>query len=174
MARESLAEARRSVWNLRAPALERGDLSDALRGLAARPFHPETSVSFAQRGEPWPLPPSVESALLRVGQEALANIAKHAQATEANILIEYAADAVALQISDNGIGLDTRTALASPVAPGAWGGFGLLGMRERLAALGGDLEIISRGGTQVRAVVPRESTQHSGVGRQNDISSSVS
>jgi signal transduction histidine kinase len=155
MAREALAEARRSVWNLRAPALERGDLADALRGLAARPFHPETSVSFAQHGEPWPLPPSIESALLRVGQEALANIAKHAQATEANILIEYASDTVALQISDNGIGLDTSTALASPVLPGAWGGFGLLGMRERLAALGGDLEITSQGGTQVRAIVPR-------------------
>src|SRR6266545_1865570 len=155
MAREALAEARRSVWNLRAPALERGDLADALRGLAAQPFHPETSVSFEQHGEPWPLPPSIESALLRVGQEALANIAKHAHATQANIMIEYVADAVALQINDNGIGLDTSTALASPMLPGAWGGFGLLGMRERLAALGGELQITSHGGTQVRATVPR-------------------
>ena len=57
MAREALAEARRSVWNLRAPALERGDLSDALRGLASRPIRPETTTSFEQRGEPWPLPP---------------------------------------------------------------------------------------------------------------------
>src|SRR4051812_17505419 len=75
MARESLAEARRSVWNLRAPALERGDLSDALRGLASRPIRPETSASFEQRGEPWPLPPGIESALLRVSQEALVNVA---------------------------------------------------------------------------------------------------
>ncbi len=155
MARESLAEARRSVWNLRAPALERGDLADALRGLAARPYRPETSVSFEQHGEPWPLPPGIESALLRVTQEALANVAKHAQATQANIVIEYVADAVALQISDNGIGLDAGMLLASPIAAGAWGGFGLLGMRERLAALGGDLEITSQAGTQVRAVVPR-------------------
>jgi signal transduction histidine kinase len=63
---KSLAEARRSVWNLRAPALERGDLSDALRGLASRPIRPETSASFEQCGDPWPLPAGVESALLRV------------------------------------------------------------------------------------------------------------
>src|SRR6266545_5470807 len=71
MAREALAEARRSVWNLRAPALAHGDangdgqsLGDALRSLATRPIHPQVSASFEQRGEPWPLTPGVESALL--------------------------------------------------------------------------------------------------------------
>src|SRR6266545_6330167 len=81
MARESLAEARRSVWNLRAPALERGDLADALRSLATWPLRPSVTVGFEQRGDPWPLPQGVESALLRVGQEALVNVAKHAGAT---------------------------------------------------------------------------------------------
>src|SRR6266487_3323054 len=60
MARESLAEARRSVWNLRAPALERGDLADALRSLATWPLRPSVTVGFEQRGDPYPLPPSIE------------------------------------------------------------------------------------------------------------------
>ncbi|HEX9440368.1 MAG TPA: ATP-binding protein, partial [Roseiflexaceae bacterium] len=155
MAREALAEARRSVWNLRAPALERGDLADALHNLAARRLRPETSVSFEQQGQPWPLPPSIESALLRVCQEALANVAKHAQATSASIVLEYTADAVALSLSDDGVGFDASAALQSPIAPGLWGGFGLLGMRERLAGLGGTLEITTSCGTRIRAVVPR-------------------
>ena len=164
MARESLAEARRSVWNLRAPALERGDLSDALRGLASRPIRPETSASFEQRGEPWPLSPGIESALLRVGQEALVNVAKHAGATHVRLMLEYTPDAVRLSITDDGVGFDELP--ADVAAPGPWGGFGLLGMRERLVALGGTLELTSDGGAQVVAVVPRESIQEPGVRSQ--------
>src|SRR5262249_16970606 len=121
MAREALAEARRSVWNLRAPALERGDLSDALRGLVGRRSRPETEASFEQRGEPWLLPPGVESALLRVCQEALANVAKHAGATHATVALEYTPDAVHLSINDDGAGFaDLAFRRAWPrQAPGA-------------------------------------------------------
>ena len=106
MAREALAEARRSVWNLRAPALERGDLSDALRGLASRPIRPETTTSFERRGEPWPLPPTRKSALLRVCQEALVNVAKHAGATHVTIALEYTPEEVRSSVSDDGAGFD--------------------------------------------------------------------
>jgi signal transduction histidine kinase len=159
MARESLAEARRSVWNLRAPALERGDLSDALRGLASRPITSQTSASFEQHGEPWPLPPGVESALLRVGQEALVNVGKHAGATHAQVTLEYTPDVVRLSIGDDGVGFADLLSAPDGAAPGPWGGFGLLGMRERLAALGGSLELFNSGGAHVVAVVPRESSQ---------------
>ncbi|HEU5100174.1 MAG TPA: sensor histidine kinase [Roseiflexaceae bacterium] len=165
MARESLAEARRSVWNLRAPALKRGDLSDALRGLASRPPKPETTASFEQRGEPWPLPPGVESALLRVGQEALVNVAKHAGATHAQVTLEYTPEAVRLSISDDGVGFADLSPAPDVAAPGPWGGFGLLGMRERLAALGGSLELFNNGGAHVVAVVPREDKK---IGRPGD------
>jgi signal transduction histidine kinase len=162
MAREALAEARRSVWNLRAPALARGDaagsdqaLGDALRQLAARQIGPGLSASYAQRGEPWPLSPSVESALLRVCQEALANAGKHSGATQAEVLLEYQPDTVRLSVSDNGAGFRDLDLPAGGVAPGPWGGFGLLGMRERLGALGGRLELSSNGGAHVVAIVPR-------------------
>src|SRR5207248_367184 len=141
MARESLSEARRSVWNLRAPALERGDLSDALRALVAHPLRPETAAEFEQQGEPWPLAPSVESALLRVCQEALVNVAKHAQATRVSVLLEYTPDAVRLSVADNGVGFDAGALQQHIAVSGPWQGFGLLGMRERITALGGTLEL---------------------------------
>lgn len=155
MAREALAEARRSVWNLRAPALERGDLADALRGLVARPLQPETAAHFTQRGTPWPLPPSVESALLRVAQEALVNVAKHARATDVHVLLEYTPADVRLRISDNGCGFDPTLVQQRSVAPSFAGGFGLLGMRERINGLGGTLTLANADGADVLAIVPR-------------------
>lgn len=158
MARESLAEARRSVWNLRAPALERGDLADALHGLVARPLRAETTLHFEQHGEPWPLPPSVESALLRVAQEALVNVAKHAHATEVRMLLAYTSEDVRLRISDNGNGFDPAALHDRDLAQGWASGFGLLGMRERISGLGGTLVLTSQRGADVLAVVPRWQT----------------
>ena len=89
------------------------------------------------------------------------NVAKHAGATQVRLTLEYTPDAVRLSISDDGVGFDELP--AGVAAPGPWGGFGLLGMRERLMALGGTLELTSDGGAQVVAVVPRESIEESGV-----------
>jgi signal transduction histidine kinase len=165
LARESLAEARRSVWNLRSGALERGDLGDALQKLVARPSPvpsagtvPETHTTFERRGEPWPLSPAVESALLRVAQEALANAARHAQATHADVVLEYLPEAVRLEVCDDGVGLDAAVR-ARINTSGPAGGFGLLGMRERIAGLGGTLEICGDAGTRIVAVVPRRSPE---------------
>ena len=155
MARESLAEARRSVWNLRSPILERGDLADALRSIVARPINAETATSFVQRGSTWPLTSAVESALLRVAQEALVNVAKHANASAVVVALEYTDTAVQVQICDDGDGIDPAAVAEGVMTPGLWGGFGLLGMRERLSALGGTLEIKSDNGTTVIATVPR-------------------
>jgi signal transduction histidine kinase len=155
MARESLAEARRSVWNLRAPALERGDLGDALKALTVRPLGANVTVTFEQRGEPWALSSAVESTLLRVSQEALVNVAKHAQATEAGVVLEYRPDSVRLSIRDNGIGFDQQTLDKIASTPGPWGGFGLVGMRERVGALGGTLQLSDEGGAHILALIPR-------------------
>jgi signal transduction histidine kinase len=154
MARESLAEARRSVWNLRSADLERGDLGDALSGLAERQARSNTPATFRQSGEPWPLPLDIESALLRVAQEALANVAKHAQASQVQLTLEYQPDVVRLLVSDDGAGFD-EASLSQTVRAGPWGGFGLAGMRERLAALGGSLELRNDHGATVEARVLR-------------------
>ncbi|NJM08194.1 sensor histidine kinase [Candidatus Gracilibacteria bacterium] len=157
MARESLAEARRSVWNLRAPLLERGDLGDALHTLAIHSSRQSITVQFLQRGEPWPLTPQAETALLRVTQESLANVAKHAQASQATIVLDYERDAVRLTIADNGCGFPADVFTRPEMYSGPFVGFGLLGMRERLSALGGTLDLCNRPGAEVSACIPRES-----------------
>jgi signal transduction histidine kinase len=61
---------------------------------------------------------------------------------------------VRLRVTDDGVGFD-ELALSSGVAPGPWGGFGLLGMRERIGALGGTLELHNGDGARVVVTVPR-------------------
>jgi signal transduction histidine kinase len=155
MAREALAEARRSVWNLRSPLLERGDLSDALQSVVAHPLQGDTRATFEQHGTPWTLRPDVESALLRVCQEALVNVAKHASAQHVAVVLQWTPDAVSLHISDDGVGFDVAARLEHQDAVAPWQGFGLLGMRERITALGGTLRITSTLGVRVEAQIPR-------------------
>ncbi|MBX0327191.1 sensor histidine kinase [Oscillochloris sp. ZM17-4] len=153
MAREALAEARRSVWNMRASALERGDLGDALRGLVERQGQLGLGGSFALDGEPRPLPPDVESALLRVAQESLANVIKHAGAGRVAVDLAFCPGRVRLTVRDDGRGFSDDV-LGGAGQIGPWGGFGLSGMRERLAALGGSLELRNQGGAVVMAWAP--------------------
>lgn len=155
MAREALAEARRSVWNMRAPALERGSLGDALGGLVERQGQIGLAGTFRQDGEPHPLPPEVEAALLRVAQEALANVYKHAGASRVDVELAFRPGQVQLRVRDDGRGFEGAE-LERTAAPGPWGGFGLAGMRERLAALGGGLELHNDGGAVVTARAPAE------------------
>lgn len=156
MAREALAEARRSIWNLRAPALARGGLSDALQGLVERKSHGEIQIDFQLMGEVWPLASDVESSLLRVCQESLVNVTKHAGATQAHAVLEYTPNLVRLSVCDNGAGFDDRTLASSHAAQGPWDGFGLLGMRERIQRFGGTLTLSNEGGARVEAMIPRE------------------
>jgi two-component system sensor histidine kinase DegS len=90
----------------------------------------------------------VETVLYRAVQEALANVAKHARAGLVNVSLERASERVVVIVQDDGIGFDDRRSRR--------GAFGLLGIRERLAALGGSLLIDSqRGrGTTLTIVLP--------------------
>lgn len=154
MAREALAEARRSVWNMRAGALARGDLGDALRSLVAHPLKPGIQAQFEQTGTPWPMATGVESALLRITQEALVNVAKHAAATQVSVQLVYTSQSVTLHIRDNGTGFKQSMLDQHASAPSPWQGFGLLGMRERLAILGGTLDLRNNDGAEIVAAVP--------------------
>ena len=152
MVRHSQEEARRTVRNLRTFALDRNDLLAALRQLAeqsrgAWPVDTQVEIS----GPPRPLPPAVESHLLRVAQEATTNALKHAQARQIRIALGFRTDTVTLAIQDDGCGFDAEHA-----APSAAGHFGLLGMRERAEKLGGALHIRSApgAGTTIEVTVP--------------------
>jgi signal transduction histidine kinase len=96
LARESLSEARRSVEALRPESLETGRWS-ALHGIPAQ----VTTTGTAR-----PMPPEAEFALLRTAQEALTNVAKHAQATRVGVTLSYMEHEVALDVRDDGRGFD--------------------------------------------------------------------
>lgn len=152
MARESLAEARRSVNALRPEPLENARLPDALAEVAhewsARNSVP---VEIRTTGNSIALHPEIEAALLRMAQEALANIAKHANASRAGLTLSYMGDVVILDVRDNGVGFEVS---GETVAEGK--GFGLTTMRQRVNRVAGSLEIESEpgNGTAVSARVP--------------------
>jgi signal transduction histidine kinase len=148
LARESLAEARRSVDALRPEPLEGCRLSEALAGVAERwTYLNGIPAQVTTTGAARPVDPEAEFALLRAAQEALANVARHAHATRVGLTISYMENEVALDVRDDGVGFD-------PDLPEH--GFGLVAMRQRIAALSGTLQVESEpgGGTAISACVP--------------------
>jgi signal transduction histidine kinase len=154
LARASLTEARRSVQALQPQALEGTRLPDALAEEAARwSATSGVAADVTTTGQVRPLHPEVEVTLLRVAQEALANVAKHADASRAAVTLSYMEDVVTLDVLDNGKGFDVA---GGPTSRGDGSGFGLTAMRQRVQRLAGQLEIESDGGTgtAVSASVP--------------------
>jgi signal transduction histidine kinase len=147
-ARDNLAEARALVAALAPAGLEPGALDAALRRLAATADgHPGTAARFEVSGAAVPLPRPAEVMLLRVAQEALANVRKHARAGQVIVGLRYGEGQVGLDVTDDGPGFD----------PGqAAGGYGLPGMRARAEEAGGRLQVRSSPGcgTTISVVVP--------------------
>ncbi|MGW3401404.1 sensor histidine kinase [Streptomyces zhihengii] len=98
-------------------------------------------------GHPYAVPAAVGRTAYRIVQEALANVSRHAAATTASVLIDHRPDALAIRVDDNG-----KATPDTPPTPG----LGLLGMHERVTALGGSLltEPRSAGGFTVQAELP--------------------
>jgi signal transduction histidine kinase len=148
LARESLAEARRSVQAVRPEALERARLPEALAEIVAR-WSAVSGVpaEITTTGTARPLHPEIEVTLLRTAQEALANAAKHAAATRVGLTLSYMEDVVTLDVRDDGVG-GARARVQ--------GGVGLTAMRQRVDRLAGTLEIESEpgAGTAISASVP--------------------
>jgi signal transduction histidine kinase len=156
-ARDNLAESRRVVWALRPRPLAEQPLPQALGELTGRlgeetGLRAETVVTGTAR----PLPGHVEEALLRIVQEALANVRKHAAASRVTVTLSYLDDVTMLDVHDDGVGFDH----AATAAPGA--GLGLHAMAERVAALGGSLAVESAPGegTTVAVKVPASAGEH--------------
>ncbi|MFI6904579.1 sensor histidine kinase [Nonomuraea sp. NPDC050394] len=149
LARESLAEARRSVDALRPEPLQAARLGDALVAVAGRwsKLH-GLPVQVTTTGTARPLVPEAEFALLRTAQEALANVAKHAGASRVGVTLSYLEQEVALDVRDDGRGFDPASLED--------GGFGLTIMRHRVEGLSGSLRIESEpgAGAGISACVP--------------------
>lgn len=145
-ARESMDEARRMVWALRPEALEGASLSEAFSRLATRWSEANgVQAEVTVTGSPRRLPPETEVTLLRVAQEALANVRKHAAASRVVLTLSYMQDRVTLDAQDDGVGFGavSRNGSDSVLNENGLGGFGLRAMRERVEHNGGRLLIES-------------------------------
>jgi len=155
---EALREMRLLIFELRPLELEKEGLVAALQarleavegraGLETE-FNVERCPECAEGGESR-LPPEIEEGLYRIAQETLNNVLKHAQAHKVIVALRQDEQTIRLEVSDDGIGFD-------PTAAQETGGLGLSGITERVALMGGSLEIESApgAGTRVRVEVPR-------------------
>jgi signal transduction histidine kinase len=142
-ARENLAEARALVAALAPPDLTRTSLPEALRRLVERAdAEPGLTAGLSVTGTPRGLPAEHEVALLRAGQEALANVRRHAGASRVGVALGYLEDRVSLRISDDGCGFD-------PAVPTRPDGYGLSGMRARASQIGGTVHVTAAPGAGV-------------------------
>jgi two-component system NarL family sensor kinase len=143
LARDGLAEARRSVWALRSQVLEQGGLSQALESLVGG-----LTAGTTIEGTRYPLPCDIETNLLRIAQEAFVNALKHAHANAVQVELTFGSQGIRLCVRDDGRGFHPELLRGK--------GFGLVGMRERIQSLGGQLTVASQPGqgTEVIAVVP--------------------
>ncbi len=137
--RSGLQETRRALKALRAAPLENLGLLLALRQLAEESAaRANLALTLTLPAQLPPLAPAVEQALYRIAQEALANVAQHAQARALKLALIAEAEMLTLLVQDDGVGFDAQRAAA--------GHFGLPGMQERAALLGGELIVESQSG----------------------------
>jgi ligand-binding sensor domain-containing protein len=152
MARHSLTEARRAVMDLRSAALENQDLAAAIQsGTRQWTAGSGVEVEVDVDGSRAEIPEEMEQHLLRITQEAVANVLKHAGATRIWIKLHMEARKLYLRIKDDGRGFDQDGVFST-----LGGHFGLIGMRERAERLGGELRLASHPGegTEVEVSVP--------------------
>jgi signal transduction histidine kinase len=154
--RAALTELRRLLGVLREDSQPQGDLTPVpglgdLEGLLAEVAKAGLGVRLRVEGTPSPLPAGVDLSAYRIVQEALTNVVKHAGPARAQVVVGYHDHDVTLEVTDDGSGV------GAPTGDGrARVGHGLIGMRERVAAFGGDLEVGPQpdGGFRVAARLP--------------------
>ena len=145
----TLQDVRRLAVELRPTALDDFGLAAALERLVGGLREGGLDVDFDARLGDERLAPEVETALYRIVQEALTNVVKHAGATRVGVVLTRRDAAVVAIVEDDGRGFDSGEARAE--------GLGLVGMRERVALVGGTLKVESgeHSGTTVVAQVPQ-------------------
>jgi signal transduction histidine kinase len=152
LAQQTLTDARRAVWDLRSPALASGDFPAALRAAAEDCVRGTTlELEYDVGGPARPVDPEVEAVVVRVVQEAITNVVKHADARTVRVRLSFEARRVRLSVIDDGQGFAVEADFH------AYGGhWGLLGMRERASQIHGRLSLRSTPGhgTEVVLLVP--------------------
>ncbi len=158
---EGLDLKRRVIENLRPTLLDNVGLVAALRWLVEETVRRAGITCVEEYAEPLPeLPPDTRIAVFRVVQECLTNVLKHAQAKSVHIAVASNGHGLSVTVRDDGVGIDDRR-IEVPQT------HGLLGMRHRVEALGGELRIRSlgsQGGTEIAFSLPGESRRGNGGG----------
>lgn len=152
---DTVRELQTIIYDLRPSLLDDLGLTPALRWYAeTRLESMGVRIVWNTNGVERRLPPEVETALFRIGQEAITNIAKYAAASKVEIDLRFNEDHVILEISDNGAGFGLERLPDRPRKNGQ--GLGLLGMRERAELLHGTFKVesVPGSGTQVRVELP--------------------
>jgi signal transduction histidine kinase/streptogramin lyase len=149
LVKAGLEEARQSIWNLRANSRQ-GSLPSRVTALARRFSTGDLTVKAKIGGAYRELPSPIEDEVLKIMQEAITNVQRHASAKAVDVHCQYQQDRLVVQINDDGHGFSVDDGTEKP------GHFGLWGMRERAASLGGELKLSSSPGvgTVVELVVP--------------------
>jgi signal transduction histidine kinase len=145
--RHGLEESRRAIAALRAAPLEALGLAAALRQRAEQLEQRTGLVMACAIEELPPLPPLVEQTIYRVADEALMNVEKHAAARRVAVALK-SGDRLRLEIVDDGVGFEVEPAGASGESR-----FGLLGMRERAALVGGELTVDTAPGAGTKVIL---------------------
>ncbi len=148
---QATQEGRAALNSLRASATQRNDLAEALRRVTEDGVIPDSmAVTFSVIGDAREMHPIVRDEIYRIGYEAIRNACAHSGASQLRVELRYAHD-LALRVADNGTGIDPAIA-----DRGKDGHFGLQGMRERAARIGGKLRLVSssNSGTEIHLIVP--------------------
>ena len=147
---EYMTEARRSVWKLRSPSLEKhADFPTALMRVSERAVEGTgTRLMFLVEGTVRTAEHDIEGNLLRICEEAVANAVKHAHPTQVEVNLQYAAKELRLRIRDNGCGFNPDGPEGEKV-----GHFGLAGIGERAKSLAGNMSLKSRPGQGTEIIV---------------------
>jgi signal transduction histidine kinase len=144
---DAARELRETLGVLRSEEDGAGSSLSQMDGLVARAQAAGLPVAVTVTGSQRPLPSEVDQAAYRIVQEALTNVSRHAGPACASVHLHYAPESLSVQITDDGTGTGTRTSGT---------GLGLIGMRERVSALGGQLQAgpQASGGFRVYAELP--------------------
>ncbi len=151
VADQSITELRNIMADLRPAQLDDLGLVPALRWYVSQYTgrHPDLNVILSAERMPKRLPPGLETVLFRAAQEALTNIARHAHASQVNIGLSQDTGGVRLIVADDGVGFDVD----APPKYERGSGLGLVGMRERVALVGGTCAIESMPGQGTRITI---------------------